>query len=1013
MIRGISLKRMTAAAVLACVIAVAGNILAATIGAGVPTSLSISPANGSLPVSTSSVNVAFTANASPAGKYEFRFRLQDPAGTWRTVQDFSTNITWTWAPPAASPAVFKVAVDGRAAGSESSGDITATTNFSIVAKLPTSVTLSRTGSSQAISATPKPVLFTANALPSGQYEYRFSVNDPVTGLSPGSFTTSSTFNWTPPPNRGGIFGIQVDVRPYGSTARPTVAVAGYTVLVPTVKVPNVVGLTQAQATAALAAAGLTKGNVTTAPSGTVPAGSVISQDPSAGTSVSKGSSVNLVVSTGPAPLIVQLDVSASTTAGTLSYKWRTTDGLITDVNAPSTTWILPSGPGIHFAYVLVSNGVGGYTEKRVVVNTDTIGNPLIIPSPLGLTAPAAPAPSGDFYRSYVSSGLSGLGDVYAPDLRVRFRNISTNVFYPPNGTVSTNLKGEFVVPGVPPGGNYSTSCSADGGTTFEDCTTAIADFQVFRVVMPPYAATDYIAGKFGNSLVSGRFTLQDGALCGTVNHFFGVEAMATATLKDILGNTVAGPIRLDELGGYAFPSATGAAESVVLQCENAVPVTVTISGRDDLGTTVLPGVAAPVVTSMQAKLKNTVIAELPSPQAPLPSDIVPRADAFLAEKGLDTRRSACQYYKAVGGVPQCDASGNYTQAISFDEWKRSVKIDQYTSPGFTTYSAAYVNKVDLNLTRRHHSVSYGPGRTAAYVCNHLGPSFNLVPKQPEVDAAIDNALNGKNLVACVAMDYLVNPGVNGDKPFTRFFIFGPSGELLPSVNLDTRREKFVPGTCVVCHGGDHYAGKFPEDGAGPADVGGHFIPYDTGNFAFSTKPGLTQSDQEKFIYFLNQNLLNAGAELPVQELLAGWYASSQTIDPNYLPVSWRGQAPEAISFYHDVLARSCRTCHVAMVEGYNFDHFQNIRPAFGGTPEAIFYRGARANLDVGITVCGGSSQILRSHSMPNSLVTFDRFWLSAGNTLGLPDQPAILTQFFAATGGVSTPTGECTPGLLP
>ena len=51
---------------------------------------------------------------------------------------------------------------------------------------------------------------------------------------------------------------------------------------------------------------------------------------------------------------------------------------------------------------------------------------------------------------------------------------------------------------------------------------------------------------------------------------------------------------------------------------------------------------------------------------------------------------------------------------------------------------------------------------------------------------------------------------------------------------------------MVCHGGDHYAGKFPEDGSGAANVGGHFLPYDTGNFEFSSKLGLRAQDQEGF-----------------------------------------------------------------------------------------------------------------------------------------------------------------------
>ena len=69
-------------------------------------------------------------------------------------------------------------------------------------------------------------------------------------------------------------------------------------------VPDVVGLDQASAEAAITAAGLAVGAVTTACDDLVPAGAVIAQDPAGGTAVTLGTSVNLVVSTGPCPVTV-------------------------------------------------------------------------------------------------------------------------------------------------------------------------------------------------------------------------------------------------------------------------------------------------------------------------------------------------------------------------------------------------------------------------------------------------------------------------------------------------------------------------------------------------------------------------------------------------------------------------------------------------------------------------------------------------------------------------------------
>ncbi len=83
-----------------------------------------------------------------------------------------------------------------------------------------------------------------------------------------------------------------------------------------VSVPNVVGLTQAAATTAITNATLVVGSVTTTPSATVPAGSVVTQNPAAGASVASGSAVNLVVSTGPAPVGITVDANVSTARST-------------------------------------------------------------------------------------------------------------------------------------------------------------------------------------------------------------------------------------------------------------------------------------------------------------------------------------------------------------------------------------------------------------------------------------------------------------------------------------------------------------------------------------------------------------------------------------------------------------------------------------------------------------------------------------------------------------------------
>jgi membrane-bound lytic murein transglycosylase B len=79
-----------------------------------------------------------------------------------------------------------------------------------------------------------------------------------------------------------------------------------------VAVPQVVGKTQAEAVAALESAGLAVA-IQTAASSEVPEGNVISSDPAAGTSLNPGSTVTIVVSTGP-ELVAIPDVSGQSEA---------------------------------------------------------------------------------------------------------------------------------------------------------------------------------------------------------------------------------------------------------------------------------------------------------------------------------------------------------------------------------------------------------------------------------------------------------------------------------------------------------------------------------------------------------------------------------------------------------------------------------------------------------------------------------------------------------------------------
>ncbi len=193
------------------------------------------------------------------------------------------------------------------------------------------------------------------------------------------------------------------------------------------------------------------------------------------------------------------------TNAALSYRWRATDGNIVDVNAPATSWTLPPGPGLHFAYVLVSNGQGGFTERRVAVNTDTIGGPRVVPAPAIYRAPPSPVPSSGELLTWMQGGYGELPlteprsgaavghRAFAPDTFVYLQHSVTGALLPPGGPAAparTDVRGRVIIPGVTPSDPdvYSYFCSRDG-TSWTDC-----DVPLGFATMPSFA--DYIGPNF-------------------------------------------------------------------------------------------------------------------------------------------------------------------------------------------------------------------------------------------------------------------------------------------------------------------------------------------------------------------------------------------------------------------------------------------------------------------------------------------------------------------------------------
>jgi hypothetical protein len=104
-------------------------------------------------------------------------------------------------------------------------------------------------------------------------------------------------------------------------------------------------------------------------------------------------------------------------------------------------------------------------------------------------------------------------------------------------------------------------------------------------------------------------------------------------------------------------------------------------------------------------------------------------------------------------------------------------------------AAFYYNAGDLEFGRSMHMNRRSDGGIAYYVTNY---------------ETADKAFTGApgDVIATVAMEYSKYPsGIAGAPRFTKFYVFNKDGNLVNSAELDSRGDKYVPGLCVMCHGG--------------------------------------------------------------------------------------------------------------------------------------------------------------------------------------------------------------------
>ena len=208
-----------------------------------------------------------------------------------------------------------------------------------------------------------------------------------------------------------------------------------------VAVPDVVGKTQAVAVADILAAGLVTGNITPQSSPTVPSGEVIDQTPVATTQVNVGSSVDIVVSSGPPPVQVAVpDVVGSSQAVAEADIVNAT--LVVGTITPQSSATIPAGEVISQnppATTLVDTG------SAVDITVSTGPAPAV--TTLDIRVSASSDDAEEFQGGAVSLGSSDLemvNDGGDQTVGMRFNNLAI-----PAGSTITNAYVQFQVDEVP------------------------------------------------------------------------------------------------------------------------------------------------------------------------------------------------------------------------------------------------------------------------------------------------------------------------------------------------------------------------------------------------------------------------------------------------------------------------------------------------------------------------------------------------------------------------------------
>lgn len=407
-----------------------------------------------------------------------------------------------------------------------------------------------------------------------------------------------------------------------------------------------------------------------------------------------------------------------------------------------------------------------------------------------------------------------------------------------------------------------------------------------------------------------------------------------------------------------------------------------------------------------------------------------------ASRAMDTHESTEAYYRTID-----DADGQAAKA-TLAGWLRAAGFTSAATTDWEAMRAAlaesatgahatYLNNYDLGFGRDMYA--------RLGVCDDGAMPATLAEAVPGACdvysvvinyASLEGAARTLQPILAVAMEFSSSPA-SGPRRIVKFYTYAPTraGDFprVLSVDLDGRGEKFMPGSCTVCHSGTPRGldARDPMLYANGGDVGSAFLPWDLDSLLYSDTDAsfshagdpsfsdseraladrFTRAEQEPAFKRLNHLAYLTYADerrYPLaRELVEGWYGGeglpSASFDGAFVPEAWRGTTEgnpaDADTVYLGVFARNCRSCHVMQVPG--------------PTGSGQFVIGSYAEF----AGAANLHAMLESGRMPLARLTMDRFWVSQPDAPEGRSAAEVLSGHFRDDGNDAT-TEIARPGPL-